>query len=151
MKTCGLFFFMMLVASYLFSQETSIAAVSENGCDSLYWTSTEYPVRLNIKATEIQKQLSDQLTLYPEDLKKVVEFTYRYKINCAGQKIESSLVASQGVQSLGLSKRIKGILDEICSWKPAIHREKPVNSFYDLTVGLRDGRIEVRPQNKSEM
>ena len=119
-------------------------------CDTIFWTSTEYPVRLKNGISEIQKRLSDQLTLYPEDFEKNIKLTYQFTITCAGINIGSSLESYEGSQSLGLSKRIQTILDDICIWNPAIQSEKRVNSFYHLTIDFQKGKILVISQDKNE-
>jgi len=119
-------------------------------CDTLFWTSTEYPVRLKNDISELQKNISDYLILYPEDLEKTVKLTYRFTITCNGINIGSSLDSYEGGQVLGLSKRILKILDDCCFWSPAIQSETPVNSFYHLTIDFKKGKILVIPQNKNK-
>ena len=119
-------------------------------CDTLFWTSTEYPVRLKNDISELQKSISDYLTLYPEDLEKHVKLTYQFTISCNGRNIGSSLESYEGGQVSGLSKRILKILDDYCIWSPAIQSETPVNSFYHLTIDYKKGKILVIPQNKNE-
>ncbi len=150
MKKIGFFLLTMSLATSLFSQGSDFETDIDIDCGANYWTSTEHPVRLNIGINEIKAQLADQLTRYPEDLEVTTELKYRYKITCTGQHAESYLESYKGQQHLGLSKRIKAILDEICQWEPAIHMESPVNSFYNLTIVLTKGEIEVRPQNQNE-
>ena len=150
MKTYAVVLILMLSATAIYSQNIDTEVEGGEICDSLFWTSTEYPVHLKNDISEIQKKLSDHLTLYPEDLEKTVSLTYRFKITCAGINVGSGLESYKGPQSLGLSLRIKTILDEICTWSPAILYEKPVNSFYYLTVDVQKGRISIVPQNKNE-
>jgi len=118
-------------------------------CDTIFCTRPEYPVRLMNDISELQKILSDQLTLYPEDFEKSGQLTYEFTISCNGINIGSCLRAHKGIEG-GIAKRILKILDENCIWDPAIHFEKPVNSFYHLTIDLQKGKISVLPQNKNE-
>lgn len=114
-------------------------------CDSLTWTSTDYPVRLTNEISELQKTIAEQLVLYPEDLDKTAEFTFRLTVTCTGIMTSSALEAQKG-NSQGLSKRILKILDTNCTFSPAIKDDQPVNSFYHLGIKFKKGKIEVVPQ-----
>ena len=143
-------FILILLTCSIYCQNIHQEVKGGRDCDTLFWTSTEYPVRLKNDISGLQKTISDYLTLYPEDLDKSVKLTYQFTITCNGINIRSSLESYEGGQVLGLSKRILKILDDNCIWSPAIQSEIPVNSFYHLTIDFKKGKILVIPQNKNE-
>jgi hypothetical protein len=145
MKTRALIVFFILLTGSLFCQNIH-SEVDGNASDTLWWTSTEYPVRLKNDIADLQKEITDRLTLYPEDQDKSVTLTYKFKITLAGINIGSSLESHEGSGYSGLQERIKKILDEICTWNPAMEKEKPVNSYYSMTIEFRKGKIKVIPQ-----
>jgi len=120
--------------------------VADNPCDSIYYTSTEYPVRLKTEVKDLQQFLLQQLTLYPEDKEVVASYVFKFKIDCRGFKVDASIVSFEGPK--GLSLRIFNLIKEKCQWSPAIQLENSVNSFYELTIKLNKGNIEVIPQKQ---
>ena len=150
MKINVFVFLLLLLAGSTYCQNIHQEVKGGRDCDTLFWTSTEYPVRLKNDISELQKIISYQLTVYPEDIEKSVKLTYRFTITCNGINTGSSLESYDGGQVLGLSKRILKILDDCCFWSPAIQSETPVNSFYHLTIDFKKGKILVIPQNKKE-
>lgn len=139
------FIFILLIGFFSLNlQSQNIHQAIHKGmiCDSLLWTSTDYPVRLKNDVTELEKTLSDQLTLYPEDLEKNAEITYRFTVTCAGIHTHSSLASHKG-NIKGLSDRILKILNVNCSFIPAMNSDQPVNSFYELGIKFRKGKIPV--------
>jgi len=150
MKKFLIVFLLLLLTGSIHCQNIHQEVIEVNNCDTLFFTSTEYPVRLMNDIFELQKIISEQLTVYPEDLEKSVKLTYRFTITCNGINIGSAMESYEGVQVLGLSKRILIILDNYCIWSPAIQSEIPVNSYYHLTIDFKRGKILVIPQNKNE-
>jgi hypothetical protein len=150
MKINVFVFLLLLLTGSTYCQNIHQEVKGGRDCDTLFWTSTEYPVRLKNDISELQKIVSNQLTVYPEDIEKSVKLTYQFTITCNGINIGSSLYSYEGGQVLGLSKRILKILDDYCIWSPAIQSETPVNSFYHLTIDFKKGKILVIPQNKNE-
>jgi hypothetical protein len=141
-------FLLLLLPGSIYCQNIHQEVKGGMTCDTLFWTSTEYPVRLMNDISELQKIISDQLVVYPEDREKSVKLNYRFTITCNGINIGSSLESYEGGQVLGLSKRILKILDDNCTWSPAIQSEIKVNSYYHLTIDFKKGKILVIPQNK---
>jgi hypothetical protein len=150
MKNSVFVFLLLFLTNSIYCQNIHQEVKGEILCDTLFWTSTEYPVRLKNDISELQKIIIDQLAVYPEDREKSVKLTYRFTITCNGVNIRSSLESYEGGQVMGLSKRILKILDDKCTWSPAIQSEIQVNSYYHLTINFRKGKILVIPQNKAE-
>jgi hypothetical protein len=150
MKKIAAVFFLIFLTGNIFCQNIHQEVEGGRICDTLFCISTEYPVRLKNNISELQKTLSDQITLYPEDLEKSGTLTYVFKITCAGINKGSHLESHKGIDQSGLSIRILKILDETCIWSPAIDFENPVNAFYHLTIDFQKGKILVVPQNKNE-
>lgn len=147
MKKNLIAFLLLLLAGSSYCQNIHEDVKREIECDSLFWTSTEYPVRLENDISELQKIISNQLTVYPKDMEKHVKFTYQFTITCNGINTKSHVKSYEGPQSLGLSKRILKILDANCIWSPAMVSESPVNAYYDLSIDFKRGEILVIPQN----
>lgn len=147
MKKNVIAFLLLLLAGSSYCQNIHQDVKEGIECDSLFWTSTEYPVHLKNDISELQKIISNQLTIYPEDMEKHVKFTYQFTITCNGINTKSHLKSYEGVQTVGLSKRILKILDENCTWSPAMISESPVNAFYDLSIDFKKGEIVVIPQS----
>ena len=112
--------------------------------DTTTYFSTEYPARLAIDQEELRLIIQENLKVYPEDEEVLAKYIFRFTIDCKGKGTHSLLFDSNGPK--GISMRIQKILDQWCTWEPAIHHEKPVSTFYYLTVIFNKGKIDVVKQ-----
>lgn len=136
--------FLILFTTLSSFSQNQYQAVGDTCPDTTTYFTTEYPARLAIDQEELRMIIEGNLKVYPEDEEVVAKYIFRFTIDCKGKSTHSLLFDSNGPK--GISMRIQKILDQFCTWEPAIHHEKPVNTFYYLTVIFNKGKADVVKQ-----
>lgn len=125
----------------IYGQDVS-SAINELPCDdSSYYLQTDYPIRLTNDRDSLQKTMTKEILLYPEDASLEDEYIYRVAVDCNGTATSVDLTRSSG--SNKLKKRIQNYILSSCTWIPAVHQDMRVNSQITVVVKVKEGKCEL--------